>query len=94
MKNCVGKAEGVTDKMTTSGLHVGSTDEMVLFPKINDIIAIMRGACYFEGDSHMYYYLTKCACVSKGGLVLGNNEDPNKVVPMYCLNSIMTGKIG
>ena len=30
MKNCVGKVEGVTDKMTASGLHVGSTDEMLL----------------------------------------------------------------
>eukprot|EP00957_Ditylum_brightwellii_P118590 9044349-Ditylum_brightwellii.AAC.1 len=45
-----------------------------------------------EGDSRMYYYLTKCAHVSKGGLVLGNHEDPSKVVAMYCLDSIMTGK--
>ena len=94
MKNCVGKVEGVTDKMTASGLRVGSTDEMVFSPKINDIVAIMRGAWYFEGDSRMYYYLTKRAHVSKGGLVLGNHEDPNKVVPMYRLDSIMTGKIG
>eukprot|EP00957_Ditylum_brightwellii_P190521 14502013-Ditylum_brightwellii.AAC.1 len=64
--------------MTASGLHVGSTDEMVFSPKMNDIVAIMRGALYFEGDSRMYYYLTKCAHVSKDGLVLGNNEDPNK----------------
>eukprot|EP00957_Ditylum_brightwellii_P006893 521321-Ditylum_brightwellii.AAC.1 len=61
MKNCVGKVEGVTDKMTASGLRVGSTDEMVSSPKINDIVAIMRRAWYFGGDSHMYYYLTKRA---------------------------------
>jgi hypothetical protein len=54
----------------------------------------MRGAWYFEGDSCMYYYLTKRIHVSKGGLVLGNHEDPNKAVPMYCLDSIMTRKIG
>eukprot|EP00957_Ditylum_brightwellii_P034834 2639571-Ditylum_brightwellii.AAC.1 len=77
--------------MTASGLHVGSTDEMVFSPKINYIVAIMRGAWYFEGDSHMYCYLTKRAHVSKGGLVLRNNEDPNKVVPMYHLDFIMTG---
>eukprot|EP00957_Ditylum_brightwellii_P121366 9255617-Ditylum_brightwellii.AAC.1 len=78
--------------MTASGLRVGSTDEMVFSPRINDIVAITRGAWYFEGDSHMYYYLTKHAHVSKGGLVLRNHEDRNKVVPMYCLDSIMTGK--
>eukprot|EP00957_Ditylum_brightwellii_P127973 9759537-Ditylum_brightwellii.AAC.1 len=78
MKNCVGKVEDVTDKMTASGLRVGSTGEMVFSPKINDIVAIMRGAWYFEGESRMYYYLTNRAHVSKGGLVLGNNEDPNK----------------
>eukprot|EP00957_Ditylum_brightwellii_P107660 8213514-Ditylum_brightwellii.AAC.1 len=43
MKNCVGKVEGVTDKLTASYLHVGSADEMVFSPKINDIVAIMRG---------------------------------------------------
>eukprot|EP00957_Ditylum_brightwellii_P055291 4190737-Ditylum_brightwellii.AAC.1 len=64
--------------MTASGLPVGSTVEMVFSPKMNDIVAIMRGAWYFEGDSCMYYYLTKRAHVSKGGLVLGNHEDPNK----------------
>jgi hypothetical protein len=92
MKQCVGKVEGVTDRMTASGIRVGSTDEMVFSPKINDIVAIMRGAWYFEGDSRMYYYLTKRAHVSKGGLVLGNHEDPNKVVPMYRLDSILTEK--
>eukprot|EP00957_Ditylum_brightwellii_P101264 7716477-Ditylum_brightwellii.AAC.1 len=64
--------------MAASGLRVGSTDDMVFSPKINDIVATMRGAWYFEGDSCMYYYLTKHAYVSKGGLVLGNHEDPNK----------------
>eukprot|EP00957_Ditylum_brightwellii_P080397 6114846-Ditylum_brightwellii.AAC.1 len=92
MKNCVGKVEGVTDKMTASGLRVGSTDEIVFSSKINDIDAIMRGEWYFEGDSCIYCYLTKHAHVSNGGLVLGNHEDPNKVVPMYHLNPIMTGK--
>eukprot|EP00957_Ditylum_brightwellii_P179361 13664114-Ditylum_brightwellii.AAC.1 len=81
MKNWVGKVEDVTDKMTASGLHVGSTDETVFSPKINEIVAIMRRSWYFEGGSHMYYYLTKCANVSEGGLVLGNHEDPYKVVP-------------
>eukprot|EP00957_Ditylum_brightwellii_P068862 5227366-Ditylum_brightwellii.AAC.1 len=52
----------------------------------------MRGAWYFEGDSCMYYYLTNRAHVSKSCLVLGNHEDQNKVVPMYCLVSIITGK--
>eukprot|EP00957_Ditylum_brightwellii_P054094 4097465-Ditylum_brightwellii.AAC.1 len=94
MKNCVGKVEGVTDKLTASGLCVGATDEMVFSLKINDSVAIMRRAWYFEGDSCMYYYLKKHAHVSKGRPVLGNNEDPNKVVPMYCLDFIMTGKIG
>eukprot|EP00957_Ditylum_brightwellii_P183478 13976191-Ditylum_brightwellii.AAC.1 len=78
MKNCVGKVEGVTDKITASDLHVGSTDEIVFPPKINDIVTIMRGAWHFEGNSQMYYYLTKHAHVSKSGLVLGNHEDPNK----------------
>eukprot|EP00957_Ditylum_brightwellii_P132846 10130404-Ditylum_brightwellii.AAC.1 len=44
MKNCVGKVESVTYKMTASDLCVGSTDEMVFSPKINDIVGIMRGA--------------------------------------------------
>eukprot|EP00957_Ditylum_brightwellii_P122960 9375244-Ditylum_brightwellii.AAC.1 len=78
MKQCVGKVEGATNRMTASGIRVGSTDEMVFTPKINDIVAIMRGALYFEGDSRMYYYLTKRAHISKGGLVFGNHEDPNK----------------
>eukprot|EP00957_Ditylum_brightwellii_P019965 1507395-Ditylum_brightwellii.AAC.1 len=65
---------------------------MVFSPKINDIVAKIRGAWYFGGDSCMYYYLTKRDHVSKGGLVLGNHEDSNKVVPMYHLDSIMTGK--
>eukprot|EP00957_Ditylum_brightwellii_P180745 13769766-Ditylum_brightwellii.AAC.1 len=43
-KNCVGKAKGVTDKMTASGLRVGSADEIVFSPKINVIVTIMRGA--------------------------------------------------
>eukprot|EP00957_Ditylum_brightwellii_P198901 15160427-Ditylum_brightwellii.AAC.1 len=92
MKDCVGKIEGVTDKMATSGLRVCSTYEMVFSPKINGIVTIMRGAWYFEGDSCMYYYLIRHAHVSKGGLVLGNHGDPNNVVPIYCLDSIMTGK--
>eukprot|EP00957_Ditylum_brightwellii_P006802 515702-Ditylum_brightwellii.AAC.1 len=51
MKNCVGKVEGVTDKMTESGLRVGSTDKMVFSPKINVTVAVMREAWYFEEDS-------------------------------------------
>eukprot|EP00957_Ditylum_brightwellii_P192259 14635365-Ditylum_brightwellii.AAC.1 len=78
MKNCVRNVEGVADKMTASGLRVGSTDEMVSSPKINDIVTIMRGAWCFEGESCMYYYLTKRAHVSKGGLIPGNHEDPKK----------------
>eukprot|EP00957_Ditylum_brightwellii_P100095 7628157-Ditylum_brightwellii.AAC.1 len=69
--------------MTSSGLCVGSTDKMVFSPKINGIVAIMRRAWYFKGDSCMYCYLTKRAHVSKGDLVLGNHEDPNKTIWSY-----------
>ena len=73
-------------------INLREDSQETISPKINNIVAIMLGARYFEGDSHMYYYLTKRAYVSKGGLVLGNHEDPNKVVPMYRLDSILTEK--
>eukprot|EP00957_Ditylum_brightwellii_P060041 4558719-Ditylum_brightwellii.AAC.1 len=89
IKRCAGKVEGVTTDMTLSGIRVTATDEMVFCKKINDIVAIMRGGWYFDGESCMYYYITKQNYVSKGGLVLGNHSDPNQKVPLYHLDPII-----
>ena len=89
LKKCVGKVDGITADMTPSGIRVAATDEMVFCEKINDIVAIMRGGWYFDGESRMYYYVTKRCHVSKGGVVLGNHKDPNRKVPLYPLDPII-----
>eukprot|EP00957_Ditylum_brightwellii_P061964 4702247-Ditylum_brightwellii.AAC.1 len=53
IKKYIGVVEGVAKKMTSSGLHITAIDDMVFSHKINDAVAIMRGAWYFEGEGHM-----------------------------------------
>ena len=88
---CVGKVEEVTTDMTSSGLRVASSDEMVSYPLLNVVGAIARGGWYFEGESQLFYYLTKRFHVTQGGLVLGQH-DPTKHCPMYRIDSIMNDK--
>eukprot|EP00957_Ditylum_brightwellii_P000252 19639-Ditylum_brightwellii.AAC.2 len=49
----------------------------------------MCGGWYFDGESCMYYYGTKQCHVFKGGLVLGNINNHNRTVPLYCLDLVV-----
>ena len=72
----IGHVPGMTSELTLSGIYVSAADQMAQYPILNTTGAIVRGCWYFEGESHLFYYITKILHVSQDGIVIGNNDDP------------------
>eukprot|EP00957_Ditylum_brightwellii_P160139 12190908-Ditylum_brightwellii.AAC.1 len=60
--------------MTSSGLRVASSDEMVSHPLLDAVEAIFQGGWNFEGESWLFYYLTKRFHATQVGLLLGQHD--------------------
>eukprot|EP00957_Ditylum_brightwellii_P202114 15328668-Ditylum_brightwellii.AAC.1 len=75
--------------MLSSGVRVGASDEMVFNPFLNLSAAIVRGGWAYEGETRLFYYITKRMHVSRAGLVLGSHADPTMHCLMYRIDHIV-----
>ena len=78
--------------MTPSVIRVSAEYQMAQHPILNISGAIVHGGWYFEGESRLFYYITKILHVSQDVLVLGNNAYPKKMCPMYSIDCIINDK--
>ena len=79
--NCVGHVPSVNSEPTPSEIHISAFDQMAYDPIINISGEIVHVGCYFEGESRLFYYITKT--LHQSGIVLGNHADPKQLCPRY-----------
>ena len=92
MKSFIGHVPGVTSELTPSGIRVSSAYQMARNLILNISGEIVRGVWSFEGESRLFYYITKILYVSQAGLGLGNHADTTKLCPMYSIDCIINNK--
>ena len=88
--SCIGHVPGVTSKLTPSVRRFSAAYQMAQHPIINIAVAIVRRGWYFEGESCLFYYITKILHVIQVGLVLINYADPKNFSPCTALIALLT----
>ena len=78
IESFIGHVPGVTSELTTSGIRVFAGDQMAQQHILNIDGALVRGGWHFEGESCLFYHITKILHLSQDGLVLGYHSDPKK----------------
>ena len=77
---------------TSSGIRVGSTDDMACHPYVYTTSAIARGGWYFDNESKYFRYITKKSHIDVAGKGLAGFHDPTLHVFAPSLSYIMNNE--